>query len=74
MVRWLDVVKDYDCKMYHPGKANVGADAFSYKVTNAPIWDLCLWMTITSLLLDLIKEAQVEGLKRDNWKEEMIKG
>ena len=28
--RWLDVVKDYDCEiLYHPGKANVVADALS---------------------------------------------
>nr|GEX81999.1 putative reverse transcriptase domain-containing protein [Tanacetum cinerariifolium] len=28
--RWLDLLKDYDCEIhYHPGKANVVADAFS---------------------------------------------
>ncbi|KAI3679919.1 hypothetical protein L2E82_50899 [Cichorium intybus] len=28
--RWLDVLKDYDCEIhYHPGKANVVADALS---------------------------------------------
>ena len=28
--RWLDLVKDYDCEiLYHPGKANVVADALS---------------------------------------------
>ncbi|KAL0556601.1 hypothetical protein IC582_005115 [Cucumis melo] len=31
--RWLELVKDYDCEiLYHPGKENVVADAFSRKV------------------------------------------
>ncbi|CAA0807057.1 Unknown protein, partial [Striga hermonthica] len=30
--RWLELVKDYDCTIsYHPGKANVVADALSQK-------------------------------------------
>jgi hypothetical protein len=30
--RWLELIKDYDCKInYHPGKANVVADKLSRK-------------------------------------------
>ncbi|KAA0047195.1 pol protein [Cucumis melo var. makuwa] len=33
--RWLELVKDYDCEiLYHPGKANVVADAVSRKVSH----------------------------------------
>ena len=32
--RWLELLKDYDCTIeYHPGKANVEADALSRKVS-----------------------------------------
>ncbi|TYJ99707.1 ty3-gypsy retrotransposon protein [Cucumis melo var. makuwa] len=34
--RWLELVKDYDCEIfYHPGKANVVADALSRKVSHS---------------------------------------
>jgi hypothetical protein len=32
--RWLELIKDYDMEIhYHPGKANVVADALSHKVS-----------------------------------------
>ncbi|KAL0549596.1 hypothetical protein IC582_014082 [Cucumis melo] len=34
--RWLELVKDYDCEiLYHPGKANMVADALSRKVSHS---------------------------------------
>ena len=63
----MDVLKDYDCEiLYHPGKANVVADAFSRKAESPSIGNVCLRMTVISPMLDMIKEAQVEGLKREN--------
>ena len=65
--RWLDVLKDYDCEiLYHPGKANVVADALSRKTERSPIRDICMRMTMISPLLDMIKEAQVKGAKKEN--------
>ncbi|KAA0036559.1 pol protein [Cucumis melo var. makuwa] len=34
--RWVELMKDYDCEiLYHPGKANVVADALSRKVAHS---------------------------------------
>ena len=34
--RWMELLKDYDCVIdYHPGKANVVADALSRKATGS---------------------------------------
>ncbi|GKE95885.1 putative reverse transcriptase domain-containing protein, partial [Tanacetum coccineum] len=39
--RWLELLANYDCKIrYHPGKANVVADAFSWKEGIKPLRDL----------------------------------
>ncbi|KAA0039191.1 pol protein [Cucumis melo var. makuwa] len=47
--RWLELVKDYDCEiLYHPGKANVVADALSRKVAHSA----ALITKQTHLLLD----------------------
>ena len=59
------MVKDYDCEiLYHPEKANVVVDALSRNTASALIRDVCLRMIVISPLLDMIKEARVEGLKR----------
>ncbi|XP_022003352.1 uncharacterized protein LOC110900796 [Helianthus annuus] len=73
--RWLETVKDYDCEIhYHPGKANVVADALSRKVDYAPIRVQSMQLIVTSGLLKRIREAQVEAVKVENWKKERIIG
>ena len=38
-MKWLDVLKDYDCEiLYHPRKANVVADALIRNPVNDSIW------------------------------------
>nr|GFA65559.1 putative reverse transcriptase domain-containing protein [Tanacetum cinerariifolium] len=51
--RWLELLSDYDCNIrYHPGKANVIADALSCKERDIPLRVRALVMTIS---LDLPK-------------------
>ncbi|GKB86342.1 putative reverse transcriptase domain-containing protein [Tanacetum coccineum] len=60
--RWLELLSDYDCEIrYHPGKANVVADALSKKERIKPLRVRALVMTIG---LDIPKqslEAQKEA-------------
>ncbi|GJS70341.1 putative reverse transcriptase domain-containing protein, partial [Tanacetum coccineum] len=64
---WLDLLKDYDCEIrYHPGKANVVADALSQKEREKVMRIHSLLMIVTSGLFDRIKAAQVEVLKEEN--------
>ena len=66
--------KDYYCEiLYHPRMANVIADALSPKTTGSPIGNAYLKMTVISPLLEMIKDAKVEGVKKDNWKVERIR-
>nr|GEX20677.1 reverse transcriptase domain-containing protein [Tanacetum cinerariifolium] len=45
--RWIELLNDYDCEIrYHLGKANVVADALSWKERNRPLRVRALMMTI----------------------------
>ncbi|KAJ9546714.1 hypothetical protein OSB04_019257 [Centaurea solstitialis] len=72
--RWLDVVKDYDCEiLYHPGKANVVADALSGKAHSVVMRVPLMRLMVMTSLIELIKSSQVEVEKVENHKRERIK-
>ncbi|GJY86789.1 putative reverse transcriptase domain-containing protein, partial [Tanacetum coccineum] len=65
--RWLELLSDYDCDIrYHPGKANVVADALSRKERIEPLRVRALVMTIGLNLPKRILEAQIEAQKLEN--------
>ncbi|GJW32646.1 putative reverse transcriptase domain-containing protein [Tanacetum coccineum] len=72
---WLELLSDYDCEIrYHPGKANVVADALSRKERNKPLRVRSLVMTIGLDLPKRILEAQTEARKPKNLKSEDVGG
>ncbi|GKA55776.1 putative reverse transcriptase domain-containing protein [Tanacetum coccineum] len=72
--RWLELLSDYDCEIrYHPGKANVIADALSRK-EREPLRVRASVMTIGLDLPKQILEAQTEARKPENLKSEDVGG
>nr|GEZ06476.1 putative reverse transcriptase domain-containing protein [Tanacetum cinerariifolium] len=78
--RWLELLAYYDCEIrYHPGKANVVADALIRKrIIKSrqvkPLHVRSLIMTIHSKLPSQILEAQTEALKEENVKAKNLRG
>ncbi|GKA06109.1 retrovirus-related pol polyprotein from transposon TNT 1-94 [Tanacetum coccineum] len=76
--RWLELLSDYDCDIrYHPGKANVVADALSRKERSKPLMSVLepsLSLTIGLNLPKQILEAQTEALKPENLTAEDVGG
>nr|GFB67453.1 putative reverse transcriptase domain-containing protein [Tanacetum cinerariifolium] len=73
--RWLEVLRDYDCEIrYHPGKANVVADALSRKEREPPLRARALVMTIGLDLPRQILNAQTKARKPENIKKEDVGG
>nr|GEY85929.1 hypothetical protein [Tanacetum cinerariifolium] len=72
---WLELLSDYDCEIrYHPGKANVVAEALSRKERIKPLRVRALVMTIGLDLSKQILGAQTVAKKLENLKKEDVGG
>ncbi|GJS57596.1 putative reverse transcriptase domain-containing protein [Tanacetum coccineum] len=73
--RWLELLSDYDCEIrYHPGKANVVANALSRKERIKPLRVRSLVMTIGLNLPKQIVNAHTEAQKLENIKNKDVGG
>ncbi|GKB65836.1 putative reverse transcriptase domain-containing protein [Tanacetum coccineum] len=65
--RWIELFSDYECEIrYHPGKANVVADALSRKERLKPRRVRVMAVTIQAGMRETIQAAQSEALKQEN--------
>ncbi|GJU21599.1 hypothetical protein Tco_1154941 [Tanacetum coccineum] len=73
--RWFALLSDYDCDIrYHPRKANVIADALSWKEREPPLRVQALVMTISLDLPKQILNAQTDERNQENIKNENVGG
>ncbi|KAJ0603514.1 putative nucleotidyltransferase, Ribonuclease H [Helianthus annuus] len=73
--RWMELLNDYDCEIrYHPGKANVVADALSRKERVRTLRVRALELTIQTNFTTRVRDAQREALKPGNIRAEYLRG
>ncbi|GJU76898.1 putative reverse transcriptase domain-containing protein [Tanacetum coccineum] len=70
---WIELFSDYECEIrYHPGKANMVADALSRKECVKPRRFHAMAMTIQSGMKVLILAAQKEAFEQENLPSEQL--
>ncbi|GJT62838.1 putative reverse transcriptase domain-containing protein [Tanacetum coccineum] len=75
LMQMENLLSDYDCEIrYHPGKANVVADALSRKEREQPLRVRALVMTIGLNLPKQILDAYTKARKPENIKNEDVGG
>ncbi|GKE79912.1 putative reverse transcriptase domain-containing protein, partial [Tanacetum coccineum] len=73
--RWIELFTDYECEIrYHPGKANVVADALSRKEQVKPKRVLAMAMTIQTGVKVMILASQDEAFNQENVLAERLHG
>ncbi|GJU87094.1 putative reverse transcriptase domain-containing protein [Tanacetum coccineum] len=74
-MRWIELFSDYECKIrYHPGKANMVADALSRKERVKPRRIRAMAKTIQSGIRGMVLAAQDEMFKQENILVERLHG
>ncbi|GKD65306.1 putative reverse transcriptase domain-containing protein [Tanacetum coccineum] len=75
LMRWIELFSDYECEIrYHPGKANMVANALSRKERVKPRRVRAMAMTIQYGVKEMILAAQSEAFKQENVLTERLHG